>query len=720
MRLNSFLRRSLNARVTLFTLAVFVAGIWSLAFYASQMLRDDLQRMVGDQQFSTVSLLAAAINVEMDQQLKSLEAIASNVTPALLSDSGALQSLLEERQVLQSLFSGGTFLTGTDGTVIADVPRSTGRIGVNFMDRDSIAGALKAGKSMVSRPYRGKQLDAPVFYMTAPIRGPDGMVIAALTGVINLGEPGFLDKITEGRYGMTGGYRLIAPDHRLIVTATDKQLVMSTLPAPGVNSLLDRFILGRDGSGIYINPQGVEVLVSAQRIPASAWVLAAELPTSEAFAPIHVMQQRLLLATICLTLLSAALIGWMLRRQLSPMLAAARSMLVMSKTERFPQALPITSQDEIGTLIGGFNRLLDAMRQRDDALKESEQHFRTLANGGSALVWTSGQDKQCDYFNDPWLRFTGRSLEQEMGNGWTEGIHPDDFEHCLATYVSAYDQHQSFQMDYRIRHADGSYRWISDAGTPRYDTQGGFLGYIGFCMEITERKQFEAALREHSSQLQKLSRRVLEAQETERRRVAIELHDELGQALTAIKINLQAHERFTGQSSAELNAENISIVEDALQQVRRLALALRPSMLDDLGLLPALRWIAQQTEARSHLVVRFHAANLPSRLTPEIETACFRIVQEALNNVVRHAQAQQIEINLQVEAEMLVLSVQDDGCGFEVATMRERALAGGSIGVLGMQERATLIGGQLDIESSVGQGSRVCLRCPLHMNIETI
>jgi PAS domain S-box-containing protein len=133
-------------------------------------------------------------------------------------------------------------------------------------------------------------------------------------------------------------------------------------------------------------------------------------------------------------------------------------------------------------------------KQTEMRLRESEQHFRTLANCGSALVWTSGLDKLCNYFNEPWLRFTGRLLEQELGNGWAEGVHPDDFDRCLETYVTSFDQRKPFSMDYRIRHADGSYRWISDDGNPRYDSNGEFLGYIGYCMDISNRKQMEISL----------------------------------------------------------------------------------------------------------------------------------------------------------------------------------------------------------------------------------
>jgi len=130
-------------------------------------------------------------------------------------------------------------------------------------------------------------------------------------------------------------------------------------------------------------------------------------------------------------------------------------------------------------------------RRAELALKESELRFRTLADSGQALIWTSTPDKLCDYFNRPWLEFTGRTLEQELGNGWAEGVHPDDFSGCLAAYVRAFDRREKFTMTYRLRRHDGVYRWIVDSGTPRYDSQANFLGYIGHCLDITERKEAE-------------------------------------------------------------------------------------------------------------------------------------------------------------------------------------------------------------------------------------
>ncbi len=133
----------------------------------------------------------------------------------------------------------------------------------------------------------------------------------------------------------------------------------------------------------------------------------------------------------------------------------------------------------------------DLLRLAEARLAESELRFRTLADSGQALIWTAGLDKKCDYFNAVWLRFTGRTLEQEMGDGWAEGVHPEDFERCVKTYVDAFDRREAFSMEYRLRHASGEYRWLQDDGSPRFDREGHFIGYIGYCLDITARRQAE-------------------------------------------------------------------------------------------------------------------------------------------------------------------------------------------------------------------------------------
>jgi len=127
-------------------------------------------------------------------------------------------------------------------------------------------------------------------------------------------------------------------------------------------------------------------------------------------------------------------------------------------------------------------------------LRESEQSYRTLANSGQALIWTSGTDMLCNYFNRVWLEFTGRTLEQELGNGWAESVHPDDLQHCIDVYTESFNKREKFSMEYRIKRYDGEYRWLIDDGCPRFDSNGEFVGYIGHCLDITERKLVEIEL----------------------------------------------------------------------------------------------------------------------------------------------------------------------------------------------------------------------------------
>ncbi|MBK6429653.1 histidine kinase [Candidatus Amarolinea dominans] len=215
-------------------------------------------------------------------------------------------------------------------------------------------------------------------------------------------------------------------------------------------------------------------------------------------------------------------------------------------------------------------------------------------------------------------------------------------------------------------------------------------------------------LQRERERLQGLSRRLLATQETERRHLARELHDEVGQILTIIKINLQTMQRRPGAAVFDKPLrESIGMVESALQQVRNLSLALRPSLLDDLGLAAAMRWYVNRQAEVMDLTAHVEVNLEEKRPPPALETACFRIAQEALTNVARHAAASTVWVTLQRTADRLSLTVRDDGGGFDVAAARERAVLGNSIGLLSMQERALLTGGHLVIESAVGAGTTI-------------
>ncbi|MCX7164699.1 MAG: PAS domain S-box protein, partial [Rhodocyclales bacterium] len=489
MNPNKFPWRSLKTRVTLFTLAIFLISIWALALYASRILREDMQSMLGVQQFSVVSVLAADVNQELGERVRVLEKVAAQVRPAMLGNPATLQAFLEERLILQEPFNAGVSAIGPDGTAIAEVPLSVGRIGINLMDRDHIVGALK-GRATIGRPVMGRKLPAPIVAIAVPIRDARGNVIGALNGVTDLGRPNFLDKLTQGRSGKAGGYFVVLPQYRLIVTATDKSRIMTELPAAGVIPTLDRFLQGYEGSAVYTNPFGVEVLGSAKQIPVSGWIMGATLPTAEVFAPIHDTQQRMLLATIFVTLLAGALTWWMLRRQLAPMLATAKTLAILSDSKHPPQSLPIIRQDEIGDLIGGFNRLLETLAQREALLRQ-------ILDTSSVAIFLVDMEGHITQANQRMAEMFGCSLDALVGNEYVALVHPAEREigrqKMLALLASEVPYVDADRLYWRM---DQTEFWGHLTGKRFYDASGEERGLVGVIADITERKQRDDRIKE--------------------------------------------------------------------------------------------------------------------------------------------------------------------------------------------------------------------------------
>lgn len=222
------------------------------------------------------------------------------------------------------------------------------------------------------------------------------------------------------------------------------------------------------------------------------------------------------------------------------------------------------------------------------------------------------------------------------------------------------------------------------------------------------------ALELSQERLRALSRRLLEVQEDERRRLARDLHDDIGQALTALKIQLESLARTESDAAQRARVlESVETTRHALERVRQLSLSLRPLQLDDLGLVAALRSHLDRQAGVGGLAPHFDAAEAPKSLAPEVETACFRVAQEAINNVLRHARARNLWLRLFTADGRLALSVRDDGGGFDPEAARRRAAGGASLGLAGMEERIALAGGTLELRSAPGQGTILLATFPL-------
>ena len=425
MHWNLFQQRSIKTRVTLFTLAIFVCSVWAVAFYASRMLRDDMQQLLGEQQYATASSLAAVVDSELAERLKSLAAIADTITPAMMQDRSALQNVLEQRPILQGHFNAGIVVGDQEGTAIAQYPREYQRIGVNYRQLDFVATVLDKGIATVGAPSIGPTLKVPAFGMGAPIHDEQGKVIGILGGVTRLDKPNFLDRVIQNFHGRTGGSLLVAPRQRLIITASDKRRVLEVLPAAGISPTLDRFINGYQGSAIFVNPTGVEVLASTRTVPLTGWYVGAILPTAEVFSPIADLQKRMFLATLALTIVAAGLTWWILRREISPLLDAANTLAALPTAVKPMQALPIAQNDEVGRLIGGFNHLLETLSQREHELQDSEQRFRTLMEQiPGVAVQGYAMDGTVTFWNAAAEHLYGYRAEEALGGNLLELIIP--------------------------------------------------------------------------------------------------------------------------------------------------------------------------------------------------------------------------------------------------------------------------------------------------------
>ena len=502
MHTSFFQRLSLKTRVTLFTLVIFLVSLWSLTIYASHILREDLEQVLGQQQFATVSLVAAEVNHDFGMRRQALERMAGISAEALATGPAAMQVLLEHNVTLADLFNFGVLAYGVDGTAVAEVPRSAGRVGVNYLDNPTVLAALKEGKTTLSTVHLGKVLQAPVFGMTVPIRNAQGQVAGALSGVIDLGKPSFLDNVFANRYGQTGGYLLVAPQQRLIVAATDKSRIMEQLPPRGVHATLDRFLDGYDGSAIFINPLDVEVLVSDKRMHDFGWIVAAVLPTEEAFAPIRAMQQRLLMATLLLSLLAGALTWCILRRQLAPMLATVQTLAKLSDSSQVPQALVVKRQDELGDLVTGFNRLLQTLAQRETALTESANRYRQLVDDLAFGLVIHSPNVEVIMCNQLALELLGVTENQLLGKtsldpGW-DVIHEDGSPFPGQTHPAA----QAIATRQAIKNVVmGVFRsttqnrvWLLVTAKPQFYADGSLQQVVVTFSDISQRKQAEAAL----------------------------------------------------------------------------------------------------------------------------------------------------------------------------------------------------------------------------------
>jgi PAS domain S-box-containing protein len=366
-----------------------------------------------------------------------------------------------------------------------------------------------------------------------------------------------------------------------------------------------------------------------------------------------------------------------------------------------------------GNIIGAskITRDISARKLVAEALRESEERFRLVANTAPVMIWLSGPDKLCTYFNQTWLDFTGQPLQAELGNGWADGVYPDDLQRCLETYTKAFDHRERFQMEFRLRRHDGEYRWIFDQGVPRFNVDGSFVGYIGSCLDVTDRRLAEEAL-------STVSRRLIEAHEEERTWLARELHDDINQRIALLAASLPHLKQSIPSSAVEASSKIDDLSDQATSlglDVQALSHHLHSSKLDYLGLKTAAAGFCREFSNQHSLEIDFRADEIPKNLPKEISLCLFRVLQEALQNAMKHSGSKQIQVTLAANQGEIQLAVADSGRGFDP----EAAFRGRGLGLSNMKERLKLVHGHFSIAGLPEGGTVVSVRVPLRTGIAT-
>ncbi len=418
----------------------------------------------------------------------------------------------------------------------------------------------------------------------------------------------------------------------------------------------------------------------------------------------------------------------------------------------FSRAVPLL--DARGKIVEWFGAASDVTERKraEVALRASEKRFRAAVGVVSSLLWTNNPEGLMEGEQPGWGNFTGQTLKEYQGYGWTKAVHPKDAPPTVAAWKRAVAKKSIFDFEHRVRRHDGEWRLCSVHAVPLLGEDGRIREWVGVHTDITERKQDEDAQRrlavmtasnrkleseivrrqavekalqaseqeqrdllkqsqQMQAQLRQLSHQILHAQEEERKRISRELHDEIAQTLVGINVHLAALTREAAHNPKDIQqkiAKTQLLVAKTVGVVHQFARELRPATLDDLGLIPALQAFMQEFKKQTGIHIRFKTftSGRIKELTNATRTTFFRVAQEALTNVTRHAQASVVDVTFEKLPGALCLKIKDDGKSFQAQRVMQ-SKRNTRLGLLGMRERLEMVGGEFSIQSAPGQGTTV-------------
>jgi len=491
---------SLKVRILLWISLFVLAAIWGLAARISAVFHADLEQVVADHLSATVGYVVTDLDNKIQLRIDTLHEIAASITPEMLSDPGKLKRLLEQRNISRQLFPIGVFVANRQGVNIAEYPSVPGRLGGSVVDRDYFRNVMASGEMAIGKPIQGRFWKQAISAIALPLRDASGTTAGVLIGAMILSGPELFGQLEQTRIGKTGFLLVISPRDRLVVSATDKSRILTSLPARGVNTMVDQRVdAGIEGVVIGVNSLGVEILSVSRKLNTTGWITVAGVTAEEAFAPIAKMKQQIYLAALAISLALVLLLRYILVRHLAPLAEASDAMRMMTQDEQAFAPLPVRCHDEIGQLIENFNRLVAERKRLDQSLRLSEERWKFALEGAGDGVWDWNVEIGEITFSHRWKEMLGYA-EDEMGNtleDWRKIVHPDDLPSADAAIHACFDGNaRDYIVEHRLLCKDGSWKWIlSRAMVTARNGEGRPLRIIGTQSDITERKRMESELR---------------------------------------------------------------------------------------------------------------------------------------------------------------------------------------------------------------------------------
>jgi signal transduction histidine kinase len=759
----SLAKLTLQKKISLLVLAGLAVSLGLFSWLGVQSVNESVKRTL-DERLTIARVMASHLDHTLEYILAQLQDV--NFTDGLPAQEqfAPVADSLRSTLAKSGISVQNIILIDREGKILQTEPDDPGIIGSDMSMYPGVKQALETGMPTISDLVSSPLIGVPVVFATIPMLDGEGEIIGALTGSIDIEQSkndAFRPMITVG----ATGYIEIVDGNGIVLARTKPGSPPELFERSDHPGRFAELISQRKATvGTCHRCHETEETLERRRdvlafapLFTTSWGVAIRQSEEEALAPTRQLEQRLLLLGV-IVLISAFLLVWIMMQGIVKPVRMLTSAAKRVAAGDFKAAIPLKRQDEIGQLGTAFYTMTQELaRSRDELVLRNEELSAlnsiavtvsqslnlkdVLENALQKVLEVTRTTAGCVFLRGP----DGDKLKMMSCLGPSNAFkchqsassQADCACHLVMRYgqtlmVNDVSQCPMLGEDMVMREGIDCFASvplrskdrtlgimnIACAGE-RCFTESDFriLGSIGYHvgLAIENSVLYEEAKQKEALRGQLLSS-VINAQEEERKRIARELHDEYGQTLTGLMMSIESLENITPPKQSQFkqklrNAKDI--IARALKDMRELTLGLRPSTLDDLGLVATVRAYAQTHLEAIGIQVDFDCQGLNKRLAPAVETALFRIIQEAIHNITKHAEAQAVKIRLRARAGRITATVEDDGKGFDVAAAFKSKIGGQSLGLLGIQERASLLGGTFDIESQVGRGTRLTVEIPI-------